>query len=468
MKKTKKVLALVLAMVLCMSIGMPAFAAPSAPSITIEASSTQEEGEADTTSYTWYRIFEADIAEDPTSQGATQSGGKVSYYVDSQAKATAIEGTGLFNVVRVGTENKWYVELKDAATSAETIGEKFAAMDKSAFATGTFAQTAVGGTATTGQVDPGYYFITSTAGTNVVIQTLTAVTIEEKNTYPPVGKTVDATDKNVQIGDEVSYTLTVQVPGTANAQIVLTDTMTAGLTFKAIASVKNDAGANVPYTLAPAAPAETDKQFTITFDADTVKANKGKTITVEYTAVVNKDAQIETAEKNTVKLDYGNNYTSKPKEVEIKTYKFTFDKVDGDDTSKKLTGAEFELQLNGTSLDLVEVEAGKTYRIATDKDTTKTKKIKTNGNTVTINGLDTDVTYSLLETKAPTGFNKLAAPVEVKATDNAFVHQNIENNKGSVLPSTGGMGTTMFYVIGSVLVIGAVVLLVSKRRMSDR
>ena len=254
--------------------------------------------------------------------------------------------------------------------------------------------------------------------------------------------------------------------------------MDAGLTFKAIDSVK--AGEDdVPYTLTPTTPAAADKEFTITFAKDTVIANKGKTITIEYTAILNKDAVVETGIPNDLVLEYGNNYKSVVKTVETKTYKFQFDKVDGADTGEtktKLVGAEFELQLNETAINLVEVEAGKTYRIATTEDTTTTTKIVTNGNTITINGLDSDVTYSLKETKAPTGYNLLEEPVEVKATETegegedavtTFVFEKIdvENNKGSVLPSTGGIGTTIFYILGSILVIGAGVLLVTKRRM---
>ena len=482
MKKMKKIFALLIAMVMVLGMSTSVFAA----SITIK--STADDASSETTTYTYYKILDASIEDaskitvDPATGASTAGTGenapKVSYYVTTQAKADALTGTDLFNVVKDATQNKWYVELKDKNTSAEAIATALDGIKTTfADASGTFAQTTPGGTATKDGLDAGYYLITSTLGDKLAVQTLADITINTKNSYPGTDKTVDETDKNAQIGDEINYTLTVDVPESANDVIVLTDKMDAGLTFKSIDSVK--AGeADVTYTLNPAAPAATDKTFTITFDANTVKANKGKTITIKYTAILNKDAVVETDIPNTLELKYGNNYTSVTKSVPVKTYKFDFDKVDGADKTTKLVGAEFELQLNGTALNLVEVEAGKVYRIATSEDATTTTKIVTNGNTITINGLDSDVTYSLKETKAPTGYNLLETPVEVKATETttgegeeavttiAFTKLDVENNKGSVLPSTGGIGTTIFYIIGAILVIGAGVVLVTRRRMN--
>ena len=119
-------------------------------------------------------------------------------------------------------------------------------------------------------------------------------------------------------------------------------------------------------------------------------------------------------------------------------------------------------------MDLVEITAGQEYRIATTDDTETTQTITTTGSTVTIYGLDTDTTtYTLKETKAPTGYNKLDDPIEVKASDNAFTKEEIKNNKGTVLPSTGGSGTTIFYVIGGLLIIGAAVVLVARRKAQE-
>lgn len=473
MKKMKHFISFMLAMVMVLAMSMSAMAA----SITINSTTDSSETNKETTEYTYYKILDATIEDaskitvnpetGESTAGTGENAPKVVYYVTTEDKATAIDGTGLFNVVKDATQDKWYVELKDATTTAEAIATALDGIKRNfQDVSGTFAQTTPGGTATKDGLDAGYYLITSTLGDKLAVQTLADIEINTKNSYPAVNKTIDETDMDAQIGDEINYTLTVVVPNSANDQIVLTDTMNAGLTFNSINSVKNNEDEDVTYTLNPVAPSTTDKEFTITFSADVVKANKGKTITILYTAILNKDAAIETGIPNTIKLNYGNHYESVQKTVNTKTYKFDFDKVDGADKTTKLVGAEFELQLSGVALNLVEVEAGKTYRIATSEDTTTTTKIVTNGNTVTVNGLDTDVTYTLVEKKAPTGYNKLDDSIEVEANDNEFISLEVENNKGSVLPSTGGVGTTMFYVIGGALVLVAVVLLVTRKRMS--
>ena len=95
-----------------------------------------------------------------------------------------------------------------------------------------------------------------------------------------------------------------------------------------------------------------------------------------------------------------------------------------------------------------------------------------NNGTATFGGL-ADGTYYLVEIKAPAGYNQLTAPAKVTVagsstdTTKLTVTAEVENKTGTLLPSTGGMGTTVFYVLGFVLVMGAVVLLVTKKRMSN-
>jgi len=428
------------------------------PSITIKSTANPDDVQEDTTAYIAYQILEADIVDET----------HVSYYVTTQDRVDALSATGLFTVTQVGSTNKWIVELKEKspATNGDDIAAAFGAstFDLSKFGKKEFAKNGVAD-ATTGAINAGYYYVTSTAGTKAVVQTLGAVTIYEKNTYPPVEKTIADEDKNAQIGDEINYTLTVEVPATANAEIVLTDTMDEGLTFKAVGEAKNNNNGTVEKIVS--AVDKTTNSFTITFTADTVIANQGKTITIPYTAVLNEKAKIETNIPNTVDLKYGNNYRSKPKTVNTKTYKLEFDKVDGANNSNRLSGAEFQLTIDGTPVRLVEEKAGETYRVALADETNTVDKIVTAGKVITINGLDLDTNYQLVEIKAPAGYNQLDQPVNVTVdtTTHLFARAIVENNAGAELPSTGGIGTTIFYAIGSVLVVGAGILLISKKRM---
>ena len=184
------------------------------------------------------------------------------------------------------------------------------------------------------------------------------------------------------------------------------------------------------------------------------------------------------------------------------TFKMNVQKIDGADKEKELKDAKFVLSKNGTVnlgtiaengtpaetenlIKLVYDSANKTYRVATASDA-KTTYVMTAGN-ITIKGLD-DAEYYLYETKAPAGYNRLTEPVKFKINatytsadscpavltkvgDEAAVtglKVSVENNAGTTLPSTGGMGTTVFYVVGGGLMAVAVVLLVTKKRMENK
>ena len=146
-----------------------------------------------------------------------------------------------------------------------------------------------------------------------------------------------------------------------------------------------------------------------------------------------------------------------------------------------LSGATFTLSKDAEGSNPIALvsEGNNVYRVAKTGETGTVTEITTDATgKFTIQGLDAD-TYYLTETAAPAGYNKLAGPVTIVIGANGVVNGTTEapqgvdevkvlNQSGTELPSTGGMGTTIFYVLGSVLVLAAVVLLVTKKRMNTK
>jgi len=238
-------------------------------------------------------------------------------------------------------------------------------------------------------------------------------------------------------------------------------------------------------------------------------------IIVKYSARVTKDALIADPMTNSVYVEYSNNPNadgsgsgdggdddddSTGKTPEDVAHAFTFqinvDKYDSDDIDKKLEGAEFKLycerEVDGATVkyyaQVVVNEDGEDVISAWTTNKNEASVLDTDSNgAIAVRGLDKG-TYYLLETKAPDGYNLMKDPVkieinptynetgdEVSVTENYIVDSTdqgtnntvaVGNSTGSSLPITGGMGTIIFYALGFVLVIGAVVLLVVKRRLS--
>lgn len=263
--------------------------------------------------------------------------------------------------------------------------------------------------------------------------------------------------------------------------------MSTGLTFNSgsLKVTANDV-VTTDYTLTP-----TTNGFTLVLPETYVSTlTKGTTIMVTYNATLNKDAVIDgDGNTNEVKLGYGNHQNTVPSKVTTKSYQFDLVKVDGTanegGTHTLLNGAEFKLyetKTSDTALRFVKNADG-SYRVAlnTENGENVTDTIVVNGK-VHISGLD-KVNYWLDETRAPDGYNKLTERQEVKLSEgsqNATLETGattwaegnggvvVENNAGTVLPGTGGMGTTLFYVIGGGLMVAAVVLLVTKKRMEHK
>ena len=395
--------------------------------------------------------------------------------------------------------------------------------------TTTVSSTATDGkyTAAFNNLDYGYYVVAvpgaTVADTNSQYATLvsvhsTSVTAEIKGNLPTVDKKVqvdgtgkDATD--AKIGDTLTFTLTSTIPDMSaygTYTFNFKDTLSKGLTFGQVDSVKvgdMTLTKDTDYTVTTPTASNNNTLTVAMKDFKTKQqVNAGKKITVTYTATLNKDAVVGGAGNvNSATIQYSNNPStsgtgeSEPSKVRIFTYGFTVDKYTGDkyaDDATRLAGAEFTLApKNGTAISFVQVTAGSAtenavYRVAKADETGTTTIITPKSGKVEFQGLKNGE-YTLTETKAPAGYNKLASAIGVKVngqnngtdTTNATVtitYNNdnngsnydqtasngvipVQNKSGAILPGTGGMGTIAFTVIG-VLVIALGVAWTLKRK----
>lgn len=350
----------------------------------------------------------------------------------------------------------------------------------------------------------GYYLLDTSLGTLCSLDTTNpAAILREKNDSPTIEKKVKEndnwdTDSNAKIGDEVEYQVTIHAKKDAE-NYVLTDTMDNGLTFNNNIVVKagtNNLELNKDYTVKTDGIKNTfELTFTKTY-LDNLTENTTD-IVVTYSATINEKAVVaNAANRNTAKLKYGNNSETVPSQTNTYTYKFDLVKIDGT-TKKLLSNVEFKLyeaatgsvdgeyKVSGDPIKFVKTD--NTYRVAEDataEGVTDTI-VTTDSGKVTIEGLDKKI-YYLSETKPLDGYNKPNGAFSVDLTsgnlvttttigketvvngENAQKAKVIENNTGAVLPSTGGMGTTVFYVVGGGLMAVAVVLLVTKKRMENK
>ena len=471
MKGIKKLLTGILAATLVMGASITAFATEADTTTTTSASITitnenNNTGDAATITYTYYQILKADVLA-VTNDGATQEE-KAAYYVKSETLADLLEETNLFTVTQSSTEERWNVELKDSTTSASDIVAALNtdAFKKAASATNTFT-TGENGKATSGNIEPGYYLILSSLGTTAAVQTLGDVTINEKNTYPTVTKEEDK-DTAQMFDTIVTYTVTVAIPSSvASKDIVVYDTATDGLTLgnEVTATVNGKKIAAYTWTLSSTDETTGPNTYSLTIPKDTVTYYAGSSIVLTYTAVVNENAKVLKPEENTAYIEYDNYTSAKTEPAKVVTLGFNIVKVDGND-DEALTGAEFTLwdsSTDGNQIALVYDEKAKAYRVAKDGESGVNVVVDENGK-ATIIGLDA-TTYYLQEEVAPTGYNKLTARQEVViSSTTALEDATVQNFSGSVLPSTGGIGTTIFYIVGGILIVAGVAYFMLRRK----
>lgn len=475
-----------------------------------------------------YKMFSATVSSD---------GGAVSHTLNDAWKpffknAAASGLTGVTDENVNDKANDYVSKLKDStlvafATKASNWAQT-KANNITADATATVSADASNGkyTATFTGLGYGYYVVAVPGATlaNAKSQYATLVSVHStkvdadiKGDLPTVDKKVqvdgtgkDATD--AKIGDTLTFTLTSTIPDMSAYDTYtfnFKDTLSKGLTFGQVKSVKVEnvtLTENTDYTVTTPTASNNNTLTVAMKDFKTKQqANAGKKITVTYTATLNENAVVGGAGNvNSATIQYSNNPStngtgeSEPSKVRVFTYGFTVDKYTGDqytDAATRLAGAEFTLaHKDGSAISFVQVSAGSAtanavYRVAKAGETgTTTITTPANGKVV-FEGLENGE-YTLTETKAPAGYNKLASAIGVKVdgqnngtdTTNATVtitYNNdngndynqtasngvipVQNKSGAILPGTGGMGTIAFTVIG-VLVIALGVAWTLKRK----
>ena len=455
MKKVKKIFALLIAMVMVLGMSTSVFAAAGTPgtgTITI----TPPDNATGENTYKIYKVFDATV-------NATT--GAVAYKLLDGCEDTDVP-TG-FTAVR------------------GYITEAPANLDETASALAAYAKKVLVDTVTTNgttagvskSLEPGYYYIETSTGTAVYVEAGGNIEIKDKNVIPPVKKSAgtqyDAASLAAiaAVGTDQPYTAIVTKTHGAK-KVVFTDTMT-GQTYNGDVKVTVNgtevaAGANT-FSVTGAKGAAT---FTVTFDdAYIAGLADGTDITLNYSGLITSDALSVNPATNKATLTSGENNKTESEEVKVYNAKISVNKVD--DKEAPLPGAKFKLKNSeglyyagsGTdgkanwTAEGIEVEAVE----VTAEDGTKTY-------TAEFKGLK-DGTYTLEESTVPEGYNKAAdETITIAAAD--YTAENLEQTKtvinkaGTVLPSTGGIGTTIFYIIGAILVIGAGVVLVTRRRMN--
>ena len=509
MKSTKKLLALLLSAILLLSLLPAAFATePEAPAAATTYNLTIT-GTQNGRQYELYQVFTGTLHTD-------ENGNKI--------LSDVVYGKSWRDQTLVGTP------VSENVLNAYVKGDGKANIDNflphksdTSFAN----TTAIDDKATFANLPAGYYVVLEVgevighaAKSECIIQVVGDTSVAAKMEVPTSQKKVKDTNDSIadsttgwqdsadyDIGDNVPFQLTATVAKNIldfKGPYALTfhDTQSAGLTFNP-GSVKvmiDGTLVTTGYTVVTGEDITDGCTFHVKFnDLKVYKEQRiqgGSVVTVEYTSTLNENAQIgSVGNPNEMHITFSNNPNSDQPEENGETPKdkvivFTFQldvfKMDGT-SGMPMEDAEFTLyKMNHIS---GEFESYKVIKPEQADGSDNADRIK---HVYHFKGLD-DGTYKLVETVTPRGYNT-ADPIEFTITaehdvlsdnpkltslsgDNTIILNvgastsgifttYVQNFKGNTLPSTGGMGTTIFYVLGSILAVGAAILLVSKKRMN--
>lgn len=493
-KAMKKLMAALLAVAMVCAMVAPAFAADG----TARTGSITINGAIDGQTYNIYRILNLEANADFTAYKYTINKGWDAFVTAHNDVFTVNNGI----VTSTAASNS--AEVQALANAAGEYAEK-----NHLTADGTASSTSK----TVTGLALGYYLVVSTPALSVnslcsLGTTNPNVTINEKNGKPTITKQVEhaagspASANDATVGDTVKFYVTINAIDGKPENYVMHDKMDEGLTFDS-SSVTVKRGEDIlvkgtDYELITS-PADHDT-FDIKFKENVVKTND--VFTVTYSAALNEKAKVGTdGNKNETVLTYGDSGRVTAESTKTYTWSFNIFKyfMDGN-IEKGLKGAKFILYRKASTNSESEneyavMDANGKIKYWISDESNATVLISPEGGNLTMSGL-ANGTYYLKEKEAPQGYNPLENPIEIMITAESWTTSGtpsakieyktstaegatfveaadgttvkVENKTGTTLPSTGGIGTTIFYVVGGGLMVAAAILLITKKRMENR
>jgi len=491
MRKTRKITSILVLIAMLFMIAAPAMADTTTPDGSVTVTNAK-----DGQTYKLFKLFDA-----------TMGANDAITYTLPQGKTEA----DLVYIDSTGTTHQWFkvndngfVEKYDDTVTVNWAKDPNAIAWAKSFGTQVGSAVTKDGDTTVSwtNINYGYYFVETTLGSFISVDSANKnARIEDKNEGPRLDKEItgvnnetttlgvgdETTDPGeganekaiAEVGDTVSYKLTIYAkPGAENYKV--TDVLTH-LQLVASSVKVNDVayGESTIVDKANSSVENNASEFTIAFTKaylDTIK-NTDATITIEYDAIITGDATIgATGNDNTATLTYGHKDTPDSDSDSAKVYTGKVSVVKNDEANAGLAGAVFALKNNSDQYYKIDA----TTKVVTWVDSVDEATKYTSGVDGKLDGEFTGLSngsYTLEEVTAPDGYNKIDANDESLKftiadrdyTDvNLIQSKTVINKKGAVLPSTGGIGTTIFYVAGAALAVGAGVLLVTRRRMDSQ
>lgn len=511
MKSIKRIIALLLTAVMTMTMSVTAFAAD-ANNLTVNVLSGQDLNDQ---TISLYKLFDVTTSGSGENKNYAYTVNTATGYKDAIKSALGTSFTGT-------TDVEYAEAVKKLGADKSAPVQKFAndfteyALKNGTTVTATKTSEKITGKNTTSYVfnglNKGYYLVYVTGGKKIQSSLVTVdgeTTVSLKTEAPSITKEADK--ETVSIGQVVTYTVTGSVPDTTGYEqyvYKIHDTLSSGLDFvndengtptsdgKVKVTVAFEKGTTDAGRAPTTATLSGENNRTMALDlSEWVRANqtnKGKSFTVTYYAKVNKAAVV--TEKNSATLEYGNNpsdtTTTKPSEAKTPTYPLDINKIKKG-TDERLAGAKFKLYKESTDSEenLIKV-SGSNGKYVVDQTSgnpifeSVASSIDGKKYNLHVNGL-AEGTYYLVETKAPEGYNKLTAPIVVKIEKSKDASDetkwtiskdgkdeedkiiDVENSTGSILPSTGGMGTIAFAVVAAILVFGVAVSFIRDKKREN-